>query len=196
MPVHLLSVVHALKAVLSKICNLISNFFWGSSGGKSKHKWINWQWVCKPVREGGMGLRCLEEVQISLLMKFFWNLLTSNSLWVQYFKAKYVKHMHISLVGQQRGTWFWKGILHCLPRVLSNSKWQIQDGKLFFWHDNWSSIGPLVDTILIAGSPNLQVKSAKFMALLFGLRHCRELGIRKVEVEMDSLLVVCWLQQK
>ncbi|KAG6701028.1 hypothetical protein I3842_08G143200 [Carya illinoinensis] len=138
MPVHLLSVVHALKAVLSKICNLISNFFWGSSGGKSKHKWINWQWVCKPVREGGMGLRCLEEVQISLLMKFFWNLLTSNSLWVQYFKAKYVKHMHISLVGQQRGTWFWKGILHCLPRVLSNSKWQIQDGKLFFWHDNWT----------------------------------------------------------
>lgn len=37
---------------------------------------------------------------------------------------------------------------------------------------------------------------AELMPLLHGLRQCRNLDIHKVEVELDSLLIVNWLEKR
>lgn len=36
----------------------------------------------------------------------------------------------------------------------------------------------------------------ELMALLHDLRYCRDLDIRKLEVELDSMLVVQWLEKR
>lgn len=38
--------------------------------------------------------------------------------------------------------------------------------------------------------------SAELLILFHGLMECRELGIQRVEVELDSLLIVDWLEKK
>lgn len=64
-------------------------------------------------------------------MKFTWKILTENSLWSQFFRAKYIEGKHISLVDAHKGSQFWKDIMLCLPQVLSNARWWIRDGNIF-----------------------------------------------------------------
>lgn len=58
--IHLLSIVHAPKMILNILNRLTSNFFGGFSYGKPKRKWVAWQKICKPTKEGGLGLQSLE----------------------------------------------------------------------------------------------------------------------------------------
>lgn len=55
-----------------------------------------------PVKEGGVGVRELGEVQRSLFLKFGRQLLTQDLLWVKIFWVKYVKNGHhvLSLEGK------------------------------------------------------------------------------------------------
>lgn len=53
--------------------------------------------MCLLVKEGGIGVKNLEEVQRSLFLKFGLNLLMQESLRLKFYKAKYVKMGHVSL---------------------------------------------------------------------------------------------------
>lgn len=58
------------KSVFANINRILSTFFWGEVDGSPKKKWCAWHKICKPVSEGGLGLRDLEEMQKSLQIKF------------------------------------------------------------------------------------------------------------------------------
>jgi hypothetical protein len=60
--VHLLSVLPVPKQIFGKINRLFSTFFWGSSEGRPKRKWVSWESVCRPVDEGGVGIRNIMDV--------------------------------------------------------------------------------------------------------------------------------------
>lgn len=105
-PIHCLAILPTPKTVIDKLKRLMSTFFWRVSEGKPKRKWLSWDDMCKPVLEGGVGLRRLQDVQTSLHMKLAWNLLQGNSLWARFFLAKYVGLAHISIVDPQKGTSF------------------------------------------------------------------------------------------
>ncbi|XP_042969088.1 uncharacterized protein LOC122301771 [Carya illinoinensis] len=98
MPMNLLSTLNLPNLVFKKLQGLFANFFWGEQDDKSKWKWRAWKKLCVPVKEGGIVVRDLEEVQKSLFLKFRWNLLTKNSLWAKFFRAKYVKHGILCLI--------------------------------------------------------------------------------------------------
>lgn len=53
--------------------------------------------ICKPVQEGGIGVRDLNDMQNALHIKFAWRLLSEDSLWSHFFMEKYVKQEHFSL---------------------------------------------------------------------------------------------------
>lgn len=80
LPVHLMYVLHVPKLVFMKITRLFSMFFWGSIEGKPKKKWVKWDLLCKPVDEGGVGLRTIFDVKKSLHFKFAWELFTEKSV--------------------------------------------------------------------------------------------------------------------
>lgn len=90
-----------------------------------------------PVEEGGLEIWDLLEVQTSLLMKFGWKIIQGNSLWSNFFSAKYVGDAHISsIMNLGRGSRFWKGIMRIMPMVLANSRWILCSGNNSFWLDN------------------------------------------------------------
>ncbi|KAF5458696.1 hypothetical protein F2P56_022709 [Juglans regia] len=97
MAMHLLSVLNIPKAVRHKINYMLSSFFWGASEGHCKRKWSSWDHLCKPTREGGLSLRNSLKVQRAFHMKFAWLLLSGYSLWINFFRAKYVKKGHVVL---------------------------------------------------------------------------------------------------
>lgn len=79
--------------------------------------------ICLPIEEGGLSIQDLSEVQVSLLMKYAWKMVTGASIWTEFFKAKYVEKSHIAtLVSSTRGSRLWKRVMRVLPHVLSNSR--------------------------------------------------------------------------
>ncbi|XP_042946129.1 uncharacterized protein LOC122279511 [Carya illinoinensis] len=125
--VHLLSVVHAPKKVVSSLNRIMSNFFWGTSNGKQKRKWVAWQKVCMLTKEGGLGLRKFEEVQSSLFMKLASNLLSRVSLWANFFRKKYCKGEHVTLVDNTKRSPLWKCIMTMVPNIINNAWWRIKE---------------------------------------------------------------------
>ncbi|CAI9786686.1 unnamed protein product [Fraxinus pennsylvanica] len=123
----------APASILKLINRIFSDFFWGYADGKPKRKWIAWDKVCMPVKEGRAGLRSLQEVRLSLHMKFAWKILTETSLWSTFFRVKYIKDKHVSQVDATKGSRFWKMVMSCMPDVLNRSRWRVKEGGVSFW---------------------------------------------------------------
>ncbi|XP_042944697.1 uncharacterized protein LOC122278582 [Carya illinoinensis] len=121
--------------------------------------------MCLPVEEGGLGLHHLDDMQKALHMRFVWNLIQGNSLWAQFFKAKYVGSKPWFLIDANKGTRFWKMIANCIRLVLKNLKWSLREGNLFFWYDKWRNRGPLYSDLPVVGSHLLKVKECQLSNL-------------------------------
>ncbi|XP_042944790.1 uncharacterized protein LOC122278671 [Carya illinoinensis] len=160
-PVHLLSVLHAPKKVVFSLNRIMSNFFWGTSNGKQKRKWVAWQKVCMSTKEGELGLRKFEEVQSSLFMKLAWNLLSCDSLWANFFTKKYCKGAHVTLIDNTKGSPLWKCIMTMVPNILNNALWQIKEGQVSFCRDPWLKSGPLVESCEMSAQPSLKVRECR-----------------------------------
>ncbi|GAU26541.1 hypothetical protein TSUD_361750 [Trifolium subterraneum] len=97
--------------------------------GGNKIKWVKWSVVCKTKRMGGLGVRDVRLVNLSLLAKWRWRLLLpGSSLWKEVLVAKYggIEQKLASGVGG------WKG-----------GKWKIYslldvklDWDLFQWEED------------------------------------------------------------
>lgn len=68
--------------------------------GGRKINWVKWSVVCKPKKEGGLGVRDVRAVNLSLLGKWKWHLLTDRrALWKEVLEEKYGRVVGERLVG-------------------------------------------------------------------------------------------------
>ncbi|XP_042964794.1 uncharacterized protein LOC122299025 [Carya illinoinensis] len=63
--IHVLSILQVPKSILSSISRSFSNLFWGYKDGRSTKHWKSWELMCKPVKEGGIGIQNLDKNHIS-----------------------------------------------------------------------------------------------------------------------------------
>jgi hypothetical protein len=90
-PVFYMSLMKMPVQVRKKIVRIQRDFLCGRVNGSKKLSWVKWEVVCKDKRKGGLGVRKLEVVNQSLLMKWRWRLLNSedSSLSKEVLVAKY-----------------------------------------------------------------------------------------------------------
>lgn len=85
--------------------------------------------------EGGLGIRDFGDIQRALHMKLAWLFISGQSWWEDFFRRKYVRSNHLSILVPNKGTRFWKSIVRSISNVLSNSKWFVHEGNILFWFD-------------------------------------------------------------
>jgi hypothetical protein len=89
-PIFYLSFLKHPVQVWKIIKRIQREFLWGSRGGRKRMNWVKWEIVCKPKRLGGLEVRVLRVVNISLMTKWRWRLLNGgHSLWQEVIKCKY-----------------------------------------------------------------------------------------------------------
>lgn len=52
--------------VLNTIKRMLAQFFWSSKIGEKGKHWVNWQTVCLPQDEGGLGFRRISDIYMAL----------------------------------------------------------------------------------------------------------------------------------
>lgn len=72
-----------------KIDKLNMDFLWGDMDTKKMIYLLKWINVCKPKRNGGLGLRMADKGNLAISYKLRWqNLNEDKPMWVQGLKAK------------------------------------------------------------------------------------------------------------
>jgi len=90
MSVHLLP-----KTVINKLEKIRRKFFWQGGGTKRKYHLVKWEIICKSKKKGGLGIKDLRKMNISLLYKWWWKFEKEDGLWQKIVKFKYLKNKSI-----------------------------------------------------------------------------------------------------
>jgi hypothetical protein len=102
--------------VWKEVVKIQRTFLWGGLSKRNKTCWVSWEDICKPKKEGGLGIRDLRLVNISLLAKWRWKLLSCDrALWKDVIIAKYgseivgVGNLGVSQIHHDASIW-WRDI--------------------------------------------------------------------------------------
>lgn len=100
------------RGVYDEIAKLCRSFIWGDEENQRKVHLLSWEKLCKPKKEGGLGLRSTRTANSAFLMKTLWNFCNkSDSLWVTTIRSKYKcgwKEFPI-INSKKKGSNFWNG---------------------------------------------------------------------------------------
>ncbi|KAK2454307.1 hypothetical protein QL285_001883 [Trifolium repens] len=156
-PIFYLSFMKLPAMVLKKIVRIQREFLWGGLKGGRRICWVSWKEICKPRNQGGLGVREVGKVNLSLLIKWRWRLLNrDNVLWKDVLVAKYGRHIRQKVhwvgfdIGLGTSAW-WKDL--CTIDIRDGGSWFAQNLRrkvgnglsTRFWFDCWMGSPPLCE---------------------------------------------------
>lgn len=82
LPIFQFSFFKASKKVIQDIIKLQIVFLWGGGELKKKINWVSWSSICKPKKHGGLGVKDCVKLNLELLSKWKWKVLSKpDSFW-------------------------------------------------------------------------------------------------------------------
>ena len=83
---------------MDKISRTFCLVWWAT---KKKYHLVRWPKVCKSKKQGGLGIKDIMKLNLSLLCKWWWKLETEKGIWQDIIGAKYLSGQLISFVDQR-----------------------------------------------------------------------------------------------
>jgi hypothetical protein len=157
-PIFLLSLLKMPATVINKVIQIQRQFPWGGVKGGRKLCWLSWKTVCRDKKEGGLGVKDIKIVNVSLLSKWRWKLLQHEpALWKEVITAKYgassvSKVNYNGFPGGRIASSWWKDIC-TLEDFVQSKKWfskvlvrRVNNGvSTLFWSHVWCGDLPLAE---------------------------------------------------
>jgi hypothetical protein len=154
-PIFYLSFMKMPVKVWKEVVKIQRDFLWGGLEKKRKISWVCWDTVTKPKIDGGLGVRDLRRVNLSLLAKWRWRFLNSDRcFWRSVLEAKYGESLAVGHIqhdyseSRMASTW-WRDIC----KLEGDERWFVEttvkklgDGNMTeLWNDAWLGTVPLKD---------------------------------------------------
>ncbi|CAN1815662.1 Putative ribonuclease H protein At1g65750 [Linum perenne] len=123
----------------------IRDFIWGSSDQGRKIHLVNWDRICSPKSEGGLGLRLASHLNRAYMTKLAYLFFTNEeALWVKIIQSKYFKVGREGLAQRKPSSKsaIWRGISREWPTMTQGARSLIHDGvNTAFWTGRWVDSG-------------------------------------------------------
>lgn len=100
-PMYHMSVYLLPKTTIKEMEKIRRTFFWQGGVLKKKYHLIRWPSVRKSKKKGGVGIKDLTKLNISLLSKWWWRLEKEEGLWQDLVRAKYLTKHSIHTVSHK-----------------------------------------------------------------------------------------------
>uniref|UniRef100_A0A0D3BYW5 Reverse transcriptase zinc-binding domain-containing protein n=1 Tax=Brassica oleracea var. oleracea TaxID=109376 RepID=A0A0D3BYW5_BRAOL len=123
-------------------------FLWKNKTSSASGARVSWASICKPKKEGGLGLRRLEEFEQVFALKRVWNLFSgAGSLWVAWLQSNvFTRRCYWSISDSQRLSPTVRSMIRIKGMVAEFLCCSIGDGRASsFWFDYWTDMGPLIE---------------------------------------------------
>jgi hypothetical protein len=139
MLVHSISIYSWPKKLLNDIELWTRNFIWSGDVSKRKLVTVSWKKSCKPLSEGGLGIRSLSILNESTNIKLCWDLLNSKEDWALLLRSKVIRGRRV--ISHHIFSSIWSSIKNEFSNVQTNCGWQLGNGEdINFWLDNWCGV--------------------------------------------------------
>jgi hypothetical protein len=156
---------------------------------------VNWNAVCSPKSQGGLGVLNLVYMSDALLTKWLWNLENSNGLWQSIITEKYIKGKPlISVKQRQNDSQFSKKLLSLREVFFKYCKIVVGNGcRTSFWKNSWIGNGPLAVKfpILFDWALDKDVTVNKVLSSDFDALSFRRRMMGSLQVLYDELVALC-----
>lgn len=98
-PIYYLSFMRMPSKVRRNLVRIQREFLWGGVEGGRRISLAKWKVVCQPKDNGGLGVRDVNVVNLSLLAKWRWRMLQKGgSMWKDVLREKYGEDVGASLL--------------------------------------------------------------------------------------------------
>ncbi|KAL2224551.1 UNVERIFIED_CONTAM: hypothetical protein Sindi_3020600, partial [Sesamum indicum] len=134
------------KAIIKKIDKRLRNFLWKGTYTSGYAK-VAWKDVCKPIVEGGQGIKDIGILNRALMAKKLCDVIRCDrtSIWVEWLKHGRLRDNSIWAINEKGGSWGWRKLLRLRSSILPMTEFLIGEGRTFFlWKDSWHHLGPLI----------------------------------------------------
>ncbi|KAF6136383.1 hypothetical protein GIB67_028073 [Kingdonia uniflora] len=146
-PIHNMAVYKWPHSLIKEGDNILRNFIWTGDPIKRKGVTLKWGKVCKPIKEGGLGVCSLGEVNNAMLCKLHWVIKQGTKDWALFLKSKFSSKTRDTIHYHKPST-IWFGIQTgaapskpCIGCLIGHGK------KIDFWRDTWATEIPLMEYI-------------------------------------------------
>ncbi|CAA7055077.1 unnamed protein product [Microthlaspi erraticum] len=142
MPTYSMSCFKLPISLCKRIQSVLTRFWWDANPDKKKMCWIAWHKLTRGKREGGLGIRDIQDFTDAMLGKLSWRILTKPScLLARILKGKYFPDQSfLECKTSEGGSHGWKGI------VIGRNLLKEKIGKVIgngattkIWEDPWIS---------------------------------------------------------
>ena len=111
-PLFYLSIFKAPAAVCNSIRSIQRKFLWEWGRQNKSISWVSWDNVCKPLQEGGLGVKEIRSFNSALLAKWKWRLMNGEGgKWKEVIVSKYGITSGSSQVRLKYQSWWWRDLV-------------------------------------------------------------------------------------
>lgn len=148
LPTYSLSLFTIPSSVAARIEKIKRYFLWQGRTEEFKSHLVEWNKVCRPKEEGGLGLRPVKLMNQALLGKWLWRFGEErDSLWRTIITSKYGsrnRDWDSNEVLSSYGVCLWKGISKVFDDFIKGIRLKVGMGdRVRFWEDLWCGDTPL-----------------------------------------------------
>ena len=111
-PIYHMSMYLLPDTNIERMTKVMRKFFWQGNATKKKYYMVKWNLITKPKRKGGLSLKNLKLLNVSLLCKWWWRLESEEGLWQDIVRQKYgITHGIWRVTKKQNDSAIWKNLL-------------------------------------------------------------------------------------
>jgi hypothetical protein len=142
MPSYMLSLFPIPVDVAKRLEKIQRDFLWGGMNDDFKYHLVEWDKVCTPIDEGGLGIRNIRRFNQAFLGKWLWRFAHEEGAWWRsVLVAKYGSDWggwRSGVISGSHGVGLWKFICMGWQNFRRFCKFDIGEGsKIRFWDDIW-----------------------------------------------------------
>ncbi|CAL1377016.1 unnamed protein product [Linum trigynum] len=116
----------------------IRAFVWGSQEGRRRIHLVNWETVCLPKDQGGLGLRSARALNTAYFLKLAWGILK-----------------------KPEELWLWRGVRRAWNLLLEGVRWSVRNGNnTLFWQDKWVDSGMVLGEHMLPSARDINVQAS------------------------------------
>ncbi|KAF6166052.1 hypothetical protein GIB67_012949 [Kingdonia uniflora] len=144
-PIHNMEIYKWPQSLIKEGDNIIRNYIWMGDPTKRKGVILKWEKVCKPIKEGGLEIQSLGEVNNAMFCKLHWVFKQGTKEWAKFMKSKFSSKSG-DLICYHKPSTIWKGIQTGAALSKPHIEWLIGNKmQIDFWRDTWAIDIPIME---------------------------------------------------
>ncbi|KAK4384284.1 hypothetical protein Sango_3076200 [Sesamum angolense] len=128
-----------IKGIINEMIKRLRTFLWKGTSSSGYPK-VAWEAVCRPIEEGGLGIKDILALNRALMSKQ-----NQTYIWVDWIIQIRLRDCSIWTVKDNKGAWGWRKMLSLRHSLVSQIHFCVGNGdSISLWHDPWHPLGPLI----------------------------------------------------